>query len=194
MSASVRNLGHFGYFVKDLAVMTEFWRDFMGMTLTKYSERGAFFSGDPAASDHEIALMLDPVAAAGGSNIQQISLRVDSLDDVRDFKRRVIERGYEIDQLVTHASALGLYFRDPEGNRVETFWLTGLPSWAMIGVEIDIDRPDEEVMEDVRRVWEIARNVEMGVAPEGDLKEAIAQLRTQGLAALATTRPTSTSR
>ena len=183
MSASVRNLGHFGYFVKDLDLMTEFWRE----TLTKSSETGSFFSGDPAASDHEIALMLDPVAAAGGSNIQQISLRVDSLDDVRDFKRRVIERGYEIDQLVTHASAIGLYFRDPEGNRVETFWLTGLPSWAMISVEIDIDRPDDEVIDDVRRVWEISRNVDMGMSPEGDLKEAIARLRLQGLAALATT-------
>jgi len=40
----------------------------------------------------------------------------------------------------------GFGFRDPEGNRVETFWLTGLPSWAMIGVPINIDRPDDEVM------------------------------------------------
>ena len=185
MSASVKNLGHVGYYVKDLDVMAEFWGDFMGMTCTKRSEMGAFFSGDPNACDHEIALMLNPAAASNGSNIQQISLRADSLDDVRDFKRRVIERGYKIDQLVTHASAIGFYFRDPEGNPVETFWLTGLPSWAMIGVEIDIDRPDEEVLADVRRVWEISRNVEMGVAPEGELKEAIAQLRKRGLEALA---------
>ncbi len=187
MSATVRNLGHFGYFVKDLEVMTEFWRDFMGMTLTKSSEMGSFFSGDPEAYDHEIALIKNPAAAADGTIIQQISLRVDSLDDVRDFKRRAIERGYKIDELVTHASAIGFYFRDPEGNRVETFWLTGLQSWAMISVAIDIDRPDEEVMADVRRVWEISRNVEMGVPPEGDLKESLADLRSRGLAALATT-------
>jgi catechol-2,3-dioxygenase len=186
MPATVKNLGHFGYFVKDLGVMTEFWRDFMGMTLTKSSDRGAFFSCDPDACDHEIALLLNPEAASGDSRIQQISLRVNSLDDVRDFKRRVIERGYHIDQLVTHASAVGLYFRDPEDNRVETFWLTGLPSWAMIGVEIDIDRPDEEVMADIRRVWEISRNVEMGVAPEGELKQAIADVSRRGLEALAT--------
>jgi hypothetical protein len=129
--------------------------------------------------------MLNPEAASHGSNIQQISLRVDSLDDVRDFKRRVTERGYKIDQLVTHASAIGFYFRDPENNPVETFWLTGLPSWAMIGVEINIDRPDEEVMDDVHRVWEISRNVEMGIAPAGELKAAIAELRARGLEALA---------
>lgn len=177
MPASVRNLGHFGYYVKDLDVMTEFWRDFMGMTLTKSSEMGAFFSGDPQACDHEIALIRNPEGADGGTNIQQISLRVDSLDDVRDFKRRVIERGYKIDELVTHASSIGFYFRDPEDNRVETFWLTGLESWAMIAVPIDIDRPDEDVMADVQRVWDVSRNVEMGVAPEGELKAALAKVR-----------------
>ena len=186
MSAFVRNLGHFGYFVKDLNVMTEFWRDFMGMTLTKSSPMGSFFSGDPEACDHEIALMLNPELASQGTNIQQISMRVESLDDVRDFKRRVIERGYKIDELVTHASSIGFYFRDPEGNRVETFWLTGLESWAMIAVPIDIDRPDDEVMADVRRVWEVSKNVEMGVAPEGELKAALQKIRSEGFATAAT--------
>jgi|SRR5581483_2103909 len=179
MTARVRNLGHVGYFVKDLDVMTEFWRDFMGMTLTKSGPNGAFFSGDPEACDHEIALIKNPAAAEGPSRIQQMSLRVDSLDDVRDFKRRVIERGYKIDQLVTHASAIGFYFRDPEGNPVETFWLTGLDSWAMIGVPIDIDRPDEEVMADVHRVWEVSREVEMGITPEPELQKRMAELRQQ---------------
>src|SRR5919106_177969 len=116
---AVMGLGHFGYYVKDLEVMKDFWGDFI---------------------------------------------------------RRAIEKGYKIDRLVTHASAIGLYFRDPEGNRVETFWLTGLPSWAMIGVPINIDRPDDEVMADVRHVWEVCKHVEMGVTPEGELKEAIRKL------------------
>jgi catechol 2,3-dioxygenase len=109
--------------------------------------------------------------------IQQISLRVESLNDVRNFKRRAIEKGYKIDRLVTHASAIGLYFRDPEGNRVETFWLTGLPSWAIVAVPIDIDRSDEDVMADVKRVWDVCREVEMGVTPRDELNEAIRRLR-----------------
>jgi catechol 2,3-dioxygenase len=114
---------------------------------------------------------------ADANLIQQISLRVESLDDVRNFKRRAIEKGYKIDRLVTHASAIGLYFRDPEGNRVETFWLTGLPSWAIVAVPIDIDRSDDEVMADVRRVWDVCREVEMGVTPRDELNEAIRRLR-----------------
>jgi len=177
MSARVRNLGHVGYFVKDLEVMKEFWGDFMGMTLTKSGPNGAFYSGDPDACDHEIAIFKNPAAIGGPNHIQQISMRVDSLDDVRDFKRRAIERGYKIDQLVTHASAVGFYFRDPEGNPVETFWLTGLDSWAQIGVPIDIDRPDEEVMADVRRVWNVSKEVEMGITPPEELRKRMAELR-----------------
>jgi catechol-2,3-dioxygenase len=174
---SVMGLGHIGYFVKDLEVMKDFWGNFMGMTLTKCSEGAAFFSADPEGVDHEIAIMQGRPQADDDHLIQQISLRVESLDNVRDFKRRAIAKGYPIDRLVTHASAIGLYFRDPEGNRIETFWLTGLRSWAMIGVPINIDRSDEAVMADVRRVWDICKYVEMGVAPRGELQEAIHRLR-----------------
>jgi catechol 2,3-dioxygenase len=173
---AVMGLGHVGYFVKDLEVMKDFWGNFMGMTLTKSNAGAAFYSAYPDQVDHEIAIMKGRPEADDDQLIQQISLRVESLDNIRDFKRRAIEKGYTIDRLVTHASAIGLYFRDPEGNRVETFWLTGLPSWAMISVPIDIDRSDEEVMADVRHVWEVSKNVEMGVTPEGELKEAIRKL------------------
>ena len=136
---------------RNLEVMKDFWGNFMGMTLTKSSEGAAFYSAYPEGVDHEIAMVKGRPETDDSHLIQQISLRVESLDDVRDFKRRAIEKGYKIDRLVTHASAIGLYFRDPEGNRVETFWLTGLPSWAIIGVPIHIDRPDDEVMADGRR-------------------------------------------
>jgi catechol 2,3-dioxygenase len=184
----VMGLGHFGYFVKDIAVMKDFWGNFMGMTLTKSSEGAAFFSADPQGVDHEIAVMQGSPGEDDSRRIQQISLRVKSLDDVRDFKRRAIAKGYRIDRLVTHASAIGLYFRDPEGNCVETFWLTGLPSWAMIGIPINIDRPDDEVMADVRHVWNACKNVEMGITPEGELKEAIRKLREGQPAAAAAVR------
>ncbi len=109
----VMGLGHFGYFVKDLEVMKDFWGNFMGMTLTKSSDNAAFYSADPQGVDHEIAIMQGNPGPDDGRRMQQISLRVKSLDDVRDFKRRAHAKGFKIDRLVTHASAIGLYFRDP---------------------------------------------------------------------------------
>ena len=57
MSAKVNGLGHIGFYVKDLDLMKDFYANFMGMTLTKVGPLGAFFSADPEAVDHEIALI-----------------------------------------------------------------------------------------------------------------------------------------
>jgi catechol-2,3-dioxygenase len=167
--ARVVGLGHIGIYVRDLERMTAFYRDFLGMQVTKQSPgRAVFLSSDPERVDHEIALMTgrDSDRNQDKPLIQQISLRVPSLDDLRTFKRRIQAEGYTIDQIVTHLSAIGCYFFDPEGNRTEVFWLTGRPSWIMIGVPIDIDRSDAEIMATIDKVWEQTRHVAMGTPPD----------------------------
>jgi catechol-2,3-dioxygenase len=186
MTARVTGLGHVGIFVQDLDAMKAFYGDFMGMTLTKCNDFMAFYSTDPAAVDHEIALMKGRPSAEDPHLIQQISLRVETLDDVRDFKRRIIEKGYKIREIVTHASAIGCYFEDPEGNNTEVFWLTGLLSWATVGVPIDIDRPDAEVMADVQAVWEKVRHIPMGEKPDAETMAVIRELSARPAAVQAT--------
>ncbi len=162
----VVGLGHIGLYVRDLDRMTKFYRDFLGMQVTKQSPgRAVFLSSDPERVDHEIALMTGRPAEEQHL-IQQISLRVNTLEDLRTFKRRIQAEGYHIDRIVTHLSAIGCYFYDPEGNRTEVFWLTGRPSWVMVGVPIDIDRPDEEIMATIDRVWEQTRHVGVGSPPD----------------------------
>jgi catechol 2,3-dioxygenase-like lactoylglutathione lyase family enzyme len=178
MSAKVNGLGHIGFYVHDLDVMKDFYANFMGMTLTKVGPLGAFFSADPEGVDHEIALINGRTSLEDPHWIQQISMRVDSLDDLRDFKGRIHEHGYTLDRIVTHASAIGCYFRDPENNPTEVFWLTGITSWAQIGIPIDIDQSDEEVMAEVRRSYEPCQNVEMGKAPSPETQQAIRELNT----------------
>ncbi len=182
MSAKVNGLGHVGFFVKDIDVMMDFYENFMGMTLTKVSPLGAFYSADPEACDHEIALINGRESLDDPHWIQQISLRVDTLDDLRDFKRRILEKGYPIDQIVTHASAIGCYFRDPENNPTEVFWLTGHTSWAHIGIPIDIDQSDEDVMADVDRSFEAVKSVEMGKWASQDVVGAMRELRAGAVA------------
>ena len=183
MSARVNGLGHVGFYVQDLEVMKEFYGNFMGMKLTKVGPLGAFFSADPEGVDHEIALINGRQSMEDPHWIQQISLRVDSLDDLRDFKRRILERGYQLDRIVSHASAIGCYFRDPEGNPTEVFWLTGYTSWAQIAIPIDIDQSDEAVMADVTRSYEVAQDVEMGMPPSPATVEAMRELGREAVAA-----------
>ena len=182
MSAKVNGLGHIGFYVHDLELMKDFYANFMGMTLTKAGPLGAFFSADPEGVDHEIALINGRTSLEDPHWIQQISMRVESLDDLRDFKRRINEHVYKIDRIVTHASAIGCYFRDPENNPTEVFWLTGHTSWAQIAIPIDIDQSDEEVMADVDRSFEVSQHVEMGKAPSEETRDAIRGLNEAAMA------------
>ncbi len=162
MPAHVVGLGHVGIYVRDLARMTAFYRDFVGMTVTKVNESSTFFSSDPGRTDHEIVLMVGRPSAADPHLINQISMRVATLDHLRDAHRQLKAAQYRIQRVVTHLSAIGCYFDDPEGNTTEFFWLTGLPSWVPIGIAIDIERPDAQVMADVHRYWDQTRHVQVG--------------------------------
>ena len=182
MEPRVVGLGHVGIYVQDLAKMTEFYRDFLGLTVTKINPAMVFFSTDPMRVDHEVVIMKGRPSAEDPHLINQISLRVPTLAELREFKRRVVERGYKIVSLVTHVSAIGCYFSDPEGNTTELFWLTGLPSWVPIGVQIDIDRPDAEVMADVHKLWDQVRHVQVGEMADAATDKVIQSLSRQGLA------------
>ena len=160
----VTGLGHVGIYVRDLEAMVAFYRDVMGMQVTKQNWRLGivFLSADPDTVDHEIALMRGRPSAEDPHLIQQISMRAASLDDLRAFHRRLRADGYRIERVVNHASAIGCYFLDPEGNRTEVFWLTGRASWVPVANPIDIERPDEQVLADVDALWEQVRHVPVG--------------------------------
>ena len=162
--ARVLGLGHVGIYVRDLERMVAFYRDVMGMRVTKQNWRAGavFLSADPEAVDHEIALMRGRPSAEDPHLINQISMRVGTLADLRTFHRRLVADGYRIDGVVNHASAIGCYFYDPEGNRTEVFWVTGRPCWVPTVAPIDIEQPDDVVMAEVDRVWHGLRDVPVG--------------------------------
>jgi len=162
--ARVTGLGHVGIYVRDLDRMVAFYRDVMGMQVTKQNWRAGavFLSADPEAVDHEIALMRGRPDGADPHLIQQISMRVSTLDDLRSFRRRLIADGYRIEGIVNHASAIGCYFFDPEGNRTEVFWVTGRPCWVPTVKPIDIEQSDEAVLAEVDQLWNQLRDVPVG--------------------------------
>jgi len=171
----VTGLGHVGIYVHDLERMAAFYRDLLGMQITKQNWRAGvvFLSADSASVDHEIVLMRGRSAADDARLIQQISMRVESLDDLRAFRRRLLADGYRIEGVVNHASAIGCYFFDPEGNRTEVFWVTGRPCWVPTANPIDIEKPDAVVVAEVDRVWNELRHVPVG----GRLAEETATLQ-----------------
>ena len=160
----VKGLGHVGIYVRDLERMVSFYRDILGMRVTKQNWRAGivFFSSDPQGADHEIALFRGRPEDADSRVINQVSLRVATLNDLRVMHRKLVAEGLRIDALVNHVSALGCYYFDPEGNRSEVFWVTGRACWVPIAHLVDIHQPDEAVMAEVDALWKRLCHIGMG--------------------------------
>ena len=144
-------LGHFGLFCNDMEVCTRFYRDVLGLQVTD-EDVGLgirFFSARPEFEHHEFQLINGrsvPPMKEGYKLIQQISFRVPQLEDLVGFYRRFKEHGVEFDMVVSHGNAFGIYFFDPEGNRCEVYWQTGLPARQPFLTLIDLDQPAEQLV------------------------------------------------
>jgi catechol 2,3-dioxygenase-like lactoylglutathione lyase family enzyme len=149
---TIERLGHVGLHVNDLDRAVRFYHDVLGLTVTD-EDPGAgmvFLSARPEEEHHELLLCKGRTAPRDAMLVQQISFRCPSLQDVQDYYRRLREYGAKIDMTVTHGNAIALYFYDPEGNRCEVYWGTGLEARQPYLVGVDLDRPAEELMAEVQ--------------------------------------------
>lgn len=163
MSApSIARLGHVGIHCKDLQAQKAFYRDVLGLQVTNEDpEVGmVFLSARPDEEDHEFLL-------CGGREVddvlllQQVSWRCNSLDDVIGFYRRFRDKHVKFDMIVSHGNAVGMYFRDPEDNRLEVYWATGLKARQPYLEKVNLDEPPDEIMRKIRE--SVAVHGETGV-------------------------------
>ena len=144
----ITGLGHVGLYCDDLGKMRDFYARVLGLTISDEDlERGiCFLSAAPDAEHHELALARAKAPGQKTQNVQQVSFKVKSLDDVRAFYHRLQDAGMTIDRTVTHGIACSVYFYDPEGNRVELYYTTPYKIRQPLGETIDLDRPDAELL------------------------------------------------
>lgn len=147
-------LGHTGLWVHDLALMRRFYTDVLGLTVTDEDpELGlVFLSSRPDVEHHELVLATGRTAPIGTQQTHQISWRLDSLETLVRFKRRFDREGTPIQQVVTHGNAFGIYFFDPERNRGEVYWKTGVDVPQPFRKSIEIDQEPDKVLADARRL------------------------------------------
>jgi catechol 2,3-dioxygenase-like lactoylglutathione lyase family enzyme len=139
---------HMGIFVSDIARMERFYTEFLGLVASDSGNLGTvrmvFLSRDPT-DHHQIVLVEGRPPDARFSVINQISLRVEHLAALRHFHANADAHGATDVQAVTHGNALSVYFRDPEGNRVEVFIDTPWYVQQPCRQPIDLSLPDEDL-------------------------------------------------
>ena len=151
--AQIAGLGHVGIYAEDLMKQRDFYTRVMGLQIADedLENRGmVFMSADPVSEHHEFVLMKGRVTSDDAKVIQQISFKVLTIDDMREYKHRLEAENLKIERIVSHGNAFGMYFFDPEGNRVEIYYRTGFPVPQPHGDLIDLERSNEELIADAR--------------------------------------------
>ncbi|MCH8893616.1 MAG: VOC family protein [Chloroflexi bacterium] len=146
----IESLGHVGIYAEDLMKQRDFYTRVLGLTISDedLEERGmTFLTADKDREHHEFVLMKGRVTRDDAKVIQQISFIVPSLDDLKEFHVRLLEEGVKIDRIVSHGIAFGMYFFDPEGNRIELYVRTPYKVPQPLGDVIDLSMSNEELEE-----------------------------------------------
>lgn len=143
-------LSHFGLYVRDLDAMIGFYTRVLGLTLTDIGNyyrggRIAFLSRNPR-EHHQVVFAEGRTDDMGAGLINQLSFRVDSLEDMRRYYAILKVEGVPIDRVTNHGNAWSIYCFDPERNRIELYagspWHVGQP----FGEPLDLTEPAETIL------------------------------------------------
>jgi catechol-2,3-dioxygenase len=142
----IDGLGHVGIHTENLERMRDFYTRVMGLQIADENlDRGiVFLSANPGYEHHEFVLARGRDVPQGAKVVQQISFKVQSPEDLKDFHHRLQAEQMKIDRFVSHGNALGLYFFDPEGNRIEVYYKTGFPVPQPHGDPLNIEASSDE--------------------------------------------------
>ena len=107
-------------------------------------------SANPADEHHEFVLAKGRDVPEGAKGVQQISFKVGSPSDLQEYHRRFEAEKVRVERFVNHGNALGLYFFDPEGNRIEVYYKTGFPVPQPHGDPLSFEDSPEQWIEIAR--------------------------------------------
>ena len=153
----VSSLGHIGLHVKDFPVMYDFYTRILGFTVTDRfpPEREAvFLSAQPEVEHHELLLASGRTAPEDAVLLQQLSMHVDSLADLKAFHKVFQEEGVKEERIITHGNTASIYFRDPENNFLEVYYSIPVDFPQPFGEPIDIEQDDDAILKQIDGIRE----------------------------------------
>ena len=165
----VDRLGHVGLYVRDIEQMRDFYREVLGLQVADEDlEFGiCFMSTRPEEEHHELALQRGRTSDNETLMVQQVAWQVDSVDQLKAFHQLFKERSVPVQYEVTHGNALSIYFWDPEGNRNEVYFKTGVAAPQPFRKTIDLDQSVEEILQQNLRLVAEGREFQGGATPSG---------------------------
>jgi catechol 2,3-dioxygenase len=129
---SPKHLGHLVLRVQDVSRSEKFYTHILGLEVVS-REFGMVFLRASASRSHELALapLKEGISASTPSQggLSHFAWQMESLDDLRKMYRHLKQEGVEIAGKGDHGISIGVYFLDPDGNRIEVFYELPQESW-----------------------------------------------------------------
>ena len=140
-------LSHFELYVQDAVRMEDFYTRYLGFVVTDRGEGPdalVFLSRNPD-EHHQLVLNPRPSRSASESSLDHVSFRVGSLGSIRRIYSVLATASNTSLESVSHGTTWSIYFRDPEGNRLEVFTDTPWHVPQPCRFSIDLELSDEEL-------------------------------------------------
>lgn len=117
---------HLSLFVSELDASARWYADILGMRESARSKNWVMMSFDDRL--HDIGLIQAAEGAHnGGLGLQHYGLEIEGdMDTLRALYGMLVEKGVDVVRITDHEIGKGVYFNDPDGNRLEFFLQTDL--------------------------------------------------------------------
>ena len=171
---------HVGIWVTDLEAMRAFYTDVLGFVETDRGPIGdteLVFLSQATSDHHQLVLARGRPHDVSFTTVNQISYKLDSLETLQTMYREIVDKPVKDLVQISHGNAWSIYFRDPEGNRIELFvdtpWYTPQP----VREPLDLTKPAAQIRQETEKFC----RSRPGFEPHGEwqrrLGEAIAASR-----------------
>lgn len=119
----IKEIGHAVIYVSNPAASAKWYCDVLGMEVVIEEPRFPGFFLSFGERDHDLALFKAPEGRKlGRDDYNHLAMELDGgVEDLKAFRRRLVDKGIEITGTVDHGISYGVYFLDPDGHQLEVF-------------------------------------------------------------------------
>lgn len=145
----VKDLCQVALYAPDPSKLAEFYTTVLGLEIVAHDNKHSkklhsriYLSTQSKSSSYQVAII-------DNHDIQHIAFEVNTLTDLKNLYKSIVERDLSIRWTLNHGVSLAFYFRDPADNLIKLYWSTGKDCPQPYGYPIDLSQSEAALQQHV---------------------------------------------